>query len=83
MWSSAGVTTRLLRLAGALKLALPFSLPSTSSFQPEPLLAADTDSMSLLDYAGSRLGRHLAWPEARPVLWCELPAPADLDPAVV
>jgi hypothetical protein len=30
--------------------------------------------MSLLDYAGSQLGWHPDWPEARPSAWHELPA---------
>jgi hypothetical protein len=37
--------------------------------------------MSLLDYAGSQLGWHPDWPEARPSVWHELPALADLAPA--
>jgi hypothetical protein len=37
--------------------------------------------MSLLDYADSQLGWHPDWPEARPSMWHELPALAELDPA--
>jgi len=42
----------------------------------------DTDGMSLLDYAGSVLGWHSDWPEARPSAWDELAAFADFDPAL-
>jgi hypothetical protein len=35
--------------------------------------------MSLLDYAGSQLGWHPDWPEARPSVWHELPALAEVE----
>jgi hypothetical protein len=35
--------------------------------------------MSLLDYAGSVLGWHSDWPEARPSVWHELPLLAEVE----
>jgi len=35
--------------------------------------------MSLLDYAGSQLGWHPDWPEARPSVWHELPVLAEVE----
>lgn len=44
--------------------------------------SADTESMSLLDYAASQLGWHPDWPEVRPSVWHELPELADLEPVL-
>jgi hypothetical protein len=53
---------------------------------PESLFSVthdpDTDGMRLLDYVGSVLGWHPDWLEARPSVWHELPAFADLAPAL-
>jgi hypothetical protein len=50
------------------------SAVARSATWPKPLLLGghppDTDGMSLLDYAGSQLGWHPDWPEARQSVRC-------------